>query len=83
MLHAQWCKWRYPCGYAGALPDWVFDSIPYVDLLLKDMHLKNHRKKSWLAELISPYLPGDYAGLLEEWKSCQKEPGLHLKTPVT
>jgi len=24
MLHTQWRKWRYPCGYGASLPDFVF-----------------------------------------------------------
>jgi cation diffusion facilitator CzcD-associated flavoprotein CzcO len=68
MLHTQWGKWRYPCGYGASLPDFVFEALPYMDLLLKDMQLQNHRKSSWLAEMFSPYSPGDFAGLPEEWK---------------
>ncbi|KAK7403429.1 hypothetical protein QQX98_010795 [Neonectria punicea] len=68
MLHTQWGRWRYPYGYGASLPDFVFESLPYADLLLKDLGLKNHRKKGWVAELTTPYSPGDFAGLVEEWK---------------
>lgn len=67
MLHTQFGRWRYPCGYGASLPDFAFDSVPYVDLLLKDMGLAVHRKASWWAELMQPYKPRDYAGLTEEW----------------
>ena len=70
MLHTQWGKWRYPCGYGATLPDFVFEGLPYIDLLLRDLGLKNHRKKSWLKELTEPYLPRDYAGLVEEWRKA-------------
>lgn len=66
MLHTQWGKWRYPCGYGASLPDFVFEGIPYVDMLLKDLGLENHRKGSFFAELTSPYTPYDYVGLLDE-----------------
>jgi len=69
MLHTQWGKWRYPCGYGATLPDFVFEALPYMDLLLGDMKLKNHRKNSWLAEITTPYCPGDFAGLFDEWKA--------------
>jgi cation diffusion facilitator CzcD-associated flavoprotein CzcO len=72
MLHTQWGKWRYPCGYGASLPDFVFDSLPFVDLLLKDIGLNNHRKGGMIAELTTPYAPGDFAGLFQEWK--QKHP---------
>ncbi|KEF60126.1 uncharacterized protein A1O9_04976 [Exophiala aquamarina CBS 119918] len=68
MLHTQWGKWRYPCGYGATLPDFVFEALPYMDLLLGDMKLKNHRKNSWLAEISTPYSPRDFKGLLDEWK---------------
>jgi hypothetical protein len=68
MLHTQWGRWRYPCGYGASLPDFVFDSLPYVDLLLKDMGLNNHRKGGVIAELTSAYEPGDFAGLFKEWQ---------------
>ncbi|KAL1601173.1 hypothetical protein SLS59_005325 [Nothophoma quercina] len=68
MLHTQWGKWRYPCGYGASLPDFVFEGIPYVDMLLKDLGIKNKRKPSLIQELISPYTPKDYDGVLEEYK---------------
>ncbi|KAI8943671.1 hypothetical protein NX059_001655 [Plenodomus lindquistii] len=68
MMHTQWGKWRYPCGYGASLPDFVFEGIPYVDMLLKDVGIQNKRKSSFLKELISPYTPEDYNGVLEEYR---------------
>ncbi|KAJ4335355.1 hypothetical protein N0V87_006144 [Didymella glomerata] len=67
MMHTQWGKWRYPCGYGASLPDFVFEGIPYVDMLLKDVGIKNKRKSTFLQELISPYTPKDYDGVLAEY----------------
>lgn len=67
MLHTQWGKWRYPCGYGASLPDFVFDALPYMDLLLQDLGLKVLRKGSWWADLTVPYGPEDYRGLVGEW----------------
>ncbi|KAL1307023.1 hypothetical protein AAFC00_005649 [Neodothiora populina] len=77
MLHTQWGKWRYPCGYGASLPDFVFEGIPYVDMLLKDLGLNNHRKSSVYKELTSPYTPRDYAGLLDEL--AQKTPAKKVR----
>ncbi|KID85845.1 Flavin monooxygenase-like protein [Metarhizium guizhouense ARSEF 977] len=71
LLHTEFGKWRYPCGYGAELPDFAFDSVPYVDLLLNDLGLKVHRKQSWLMELVAPYKPRDYRGLMEEWQEAQ------------
>lgn len=72
MLHTQFGKWRYPCGYGAELPDFAFDSVPYVDLLLNDLGLKAHRKKTQLMEMTEPYKPRDYKGLIDEWVAAQE-----------
>ncbi|KJK77031.1 hypothetical protein H634G_07607 [Metarhizium anisopliae BRIP 53293] len=71
LLHTEFGKWRYPCGYGAELPDFAFDSVPYVDLLLNDLGLNVHRKQSRLMELVAPYKPRDYRGLMEEWQEAQ------------
>ncbi|UNI18397.1 hypothetical protein JDV02_004668 [Purpureocillium takamizusanense] len=80
MLHTQWGKWRYPCGYGADLPDFVFEGLPYVNMLMKDLGLKTHRKSSRFRELTSPYLPADFRGLVEEWKKIH---GNEVKEPQT
>ena len=72
MLHTQFGRWRYPCGYGARLPDFAFDSIPYVDLLVKDLGLSPHRKASSMVEMVEPYKPWDYKGLEEEWRQRHK-----------
>ncbi|OAL51473.1 FAD/NAD(P)-binding domain-containing protein [Pyrenochaeta sp. DS3sAY3a] len=67
MMHTQWGKWRYPCGYGASLPDFVFEGIPYVDMLLKDLGINNKRKSSFIKELVQPYCPEDYNGVLAEY----------------
>lgn len=68
VLHSQWGKWRYPMGMTAIIPDFVFDSIPYLDLLLGDLGVKKHRKAGRFAEMIQPYGPGDYRDVVEEFK---------------
>lgn len=67
MLHTQWGKWRFPCGYGASLPDFVFEGLPYVNLLMNDMGLKTHRKPTFLKEITEAYTPADMAGILDEW----------------
>lgn len=69
MLHTQWGKWRYPCGYGANLPDFVFDALPYADLLHKDLGLKLNRKSNGFQELFMPYGPEDFVGLVDEWSA--------------
>ena len=68
MLHSQFVKWRYPVGYGARFPDFVFDDLPYVDLMLSESRFKSHRKNGKLAEWVSSYGPDDYRGLVDEWR---------------
>ncbi len=68
MLHTQWGKWRYPCGYGASFPDFVFEGVPYVDMLLRDVGVENRRKGSFVREVFEAYTPEDYDGVLEEYE---------------
>ncbi|KAK0721673.1 hypothetical protein B0T26DRAFT_644428 [Lasiosphaeria miniovina] len=74
VLHARFGKWRYPAGHGAQFPDFVFDALPYVDLLLRDLGLPIYRKAGWLAEATEPYGPEDYKDLVAEFAA---------KTPVS
>ncbi|GKU07899.1 fad-containing monooxygenase [Fusarium langsethiae] len=75
MLHTQWGKWRFPCGYGADLPDMVFEGLPYCNMLMKDLGLNTHRKGSRYAELTSPYLPADFRGLVDEFLEKEERRG--------
>ncbi|KAJ9503178.1 hypothetical protein LTR99_006954 [Exophiala xenobiotica] len=71
ILHGVYGTMRRPreCGGAAEkYPDLVFDSIPYVDCLLKDLGLSVQRKRSLWDTVFQPHRPGDYQGLVMEWK---------------
>jgi cation diffusion facilitator CzcD-associated flavoprotein CzcO len=67
VINSRWGKWRYPCRYGGDVADFAFDALPYFDLILRDMGLKNHRKVSPMAEIIEAYKPWDYKDVVDEW----------------
>ena len=67
-LQTQFGKWRYPASFGKRNPDFVFDAVPYMDLLLKDLGLRSHRKSNIFVECFEPYGPSDYRGLVDEWK---------------
>ena len=69
ILHSQFGKWRTSAGHGARFPDFVFDTLPYLDLLLSDLGLSTHRKNGRTAEWFAPYGPGDYKGLIEEWRN--------------
>lgn len=54
-------------GAGEKFPDLVFDSLPYVDLLLKDLGLQTMRKGKWISDMMVPYSLQDYQNLVQEW----------------
>ncbi|KAL1999929.1 hypothetical protein VTN02DRAFT_3796 [Thermoascus thermophilus] len=71
-LNTEFGKFRYPGGLGKRNPDFVFDAIPYVDVLLRDLGLRVHRKSGRLAEWFQPYGPEDYRCLVDEWKAKER-----------
>jgi len=67
-LYSRFGRWRYPGGYGERFPDFIFDAIPYIDLLLTDLGLSGRRKGGFVSECFAPYGPEDYRGLVAEWQ---------------
>ena len=68
-LHSEFGRYRYPGGFGKRNPDFVFDAMPYIDLMLRDLGLPIERKKGLLAQCFHPYGAEDYRGLVAEWKA--------------
>lgn len=71
-LHNRWSKRRCPYGFGARFPDFVFEQIPYFDLLLQDLGLPVRRKGGLIREIFESYGPEDYRGIAEEWLAKQK-----------
>ena len=68
-LWSRFGKWRCPMGMQGKIADFLHDSMPYYDLLLRDLGLRSWRK-GWglLGEIFGPwYEVKDYRGIVQEW----------------
>jgi hypothetical protein len=72
-LHNRFGRWRSPSGLGARQPDFVFDTLPYIELLLSDLKLKVCRKKNVFAEIFQAYSARDYCGLIDEWKLVHDE----------
>ncbi|KAI8947269.1 hypothetical protein F4801DRAFT_519639 [Xylaria longipes] len=67
VLLNRWGKWRYPTDWGHKNPNFIFDAVPYFDLLQRDIGLDPHRKKGWFAEMTEPYGPDDYQDTTDEY----------------
>jgi hypothetical protein len=70
VLHNRFGHWRYPVDWGNRAPTFIFDAVPYLDLLQRDLGLDPRRKKG-LAEIFAPYGPEDYRCVNEEWAAAQ------------
>ncbi|GAW25335.1 putative flavin-binding monooxygenase-like protein [Rosellinia necatrix] len=77
VLFNRWGRWRYPTDWGHKNPNFIFDAVPYFDLLLRDLGLDPHRKKGWFAEMTDPYGPEDYQDITDEW--VRKNGGVSAK----
>lgn len=69
MLHNRFGKWRYPVDWGNRTPCFIFDAVPYLDLLQRDLGLEPHRKPGFWSEIWDAYGPEDYRGINEEWNA--------------
>lgn len=69
-LFNHFSLWRAPYGLGAHYPDFSFDGMPFFDLLLRDLGLNPGRKGGWIREILGePYLPKEYRGVVDGWKS--------------
>lgn len=73
VLLNRWGKWRYPTDWGNKNPNFIFDSVPYFDLLQRDMGLNPYRKNGWFAEMTEPYGADDYQDIKDEWMRNNKD----------
>ncbi|KAK3299660.1 flavin-binding monooxygenase-like family protein [Chaetomium fimeti] len=71
---AEWNAWtrkRY-ASVGERYPYALFDWVPYLDRLMKDLGLETRRHKGVLADFFSPYGPHCYANVLDEYNNLRK-----------
>ncbi|KAI0435282.1 hypothetical protein F5Y09DRAFT_293530 [Xylaria sp. FL1042] len=67
VLHNRFGKWRYPADWGNKAPKFIFDALPYLDMLQHDLGICPYRKDGILAEMTVPYGPEDYRDITKEW----------------
>ena len=74
-MHVEYEQLRRPRaagGHGAGFPDLVFDSVPYIDMLLQDLSMQEQRKRGFFNDLFRPYRLSDYRGVVQEWKAKWK-----------
>ncbi|KAF2169570.1 hypothetical protein M409DRAFT_19981 [Zasmidium cellare ATCC 36951] len=66
-LMVRWSTRRHTYGWGQRFPDFMWDAVPWNDVLLGDLGLEGRRKGSWWRETFEPYEHEDYRGLVAEW----------------
>ncbi|KAI1339846.1 hypothetical protein F5Y15DRAFT_71507 [Xylariaceae sp. FL0016] len=72
ILHARHARWRAPAGYGAKFPDWIFDTMPCIDMMYKDIGVFGWRKTGW-KDLFAPYMPADFRGVVGEYVRKYRE----------
>jgi hypothetical protein len=72
MLQRRFWRWRAPNGLGPKSPDMVFEIMPYLDTLLRDLGLPTARKSTWWKEIFEYYGVADYPQIVQEWLARQK-----------
>ncbi|PYH84593.1 dimethylaniline monooxygenase [Aspergillus uvarum CBS 121591] len=70
-LLSRYGKHRYPCGFSAWYPEFVYDAVPYADMLLSDLGLNPWRKATLKKEVLEGYTIHDYRGINQEWLEIQ------------
>ncbi|KAK8009808.1 beta-tubulin [Apiospora arundinis] len=96
VLHARFGKWRYPAGHGAQFPDFVFDALPYMDLLVGDLGLALYKLNLGLAVVVAAALGaldrynrglGDAvagkAGHRPELQACERRSGCPRAGPYS
>ncbi|KAF2751223.1 FAD/NAD(P)-binding domain-containing protein [Sporormia fimetaria CBS 119925] len=71
-LETEYCRMRHAMGYGNKFPDLVFDALPYLDVLMKDLGFEEKRKGGFKSEYFGSYGPEDYRGLVELYMEKHK-----------
>ncbi|KAG8664424.1 hypothetical protein FPOAC2_13371 [Fusarium poae] len=66
VLHNRFGKWRYPRDSGANIPDFIFEAVPFMDMMMADLGLPVHRKRGLFKEITEPYGPEDYRTINEQ-----------------
>ncbi|RKK75148.1 hypothetical protein BFJ69_g7897 [Fusarium oxysporum] len=71
-LSSCYGRLRYPCGFSAWYPEFVYDTVPYADMLLRDLGVRSQRKRTATQEVFSGYTIQNYKGINREWAETRR-----------
>jgi hypothetical protein len=70
LLTNRFWRWRSPNGLGPRSVDMVFEIMPFIDTVLRDLGLETARKGSWWKEIFEMYGTDDISRLCRSgWRS--------------
>lgn len=66
LLGSRFFRYRASNGLGAKSADMIFEIVPFIDTLSRDLGLKTKRKGGW-REIFESYGVHDYSGVVEEW----------------
>ena len=72
-LQTQFHRLRTPAGCGDRHGEFTFETLPFYDLLLRDMGIKTQRKPTWWKDKTEPHGPADYKGLVDDYIKAVEE----------
>ncbi|KAH9905693.1 hypothetical protein F4778DRAFT_675358 [Xylariomycetidae sp. FL2044] len=67
-LHVRMGRWRNPTGYGASFPDWIFETLPWLEMIFGELGVMSWRRKG-LSNIFLPYPPADFRGVVEEYQA--------------
>ncbi|KAL3424133.1 flavin-binding monooxygenase-like protein [Phlyctema vagabunda] len=72
LVQNRFYRWRAPMGLGSKSTDMVFETLPFVDTMLRDLGLNTVRKGGW-REIFDCYGVKDYIGIVQEWLTKERK----------
>jgi hypothetical protein len=71
LLESRFFRWRSANGLGAKSADMVFELVPFIDTLCRDLGLETRRKGGW-REIFESYGVADYKNVVWEWMGKEK-----------
>lgn len=71
LLESRFFRYRAANGLGAKSADMIFEIVPFIDTLCRDLGIETKRKGGW-REIFESYGARDYSGVVEEWMKKER-----------